>query len=200
MKKFLQPLRKGSSKKTKVFNITAGSINCPESCRFLLNGKCIGLNGPSRFPCSVEAFRRNSEATRDLDRFEREMTAEIQRSRVECVRPHGSAGEFWDIKYMIAWFNIAGANPDKHFYAYTKRISWVIYAKRTGVIPANWTFIMSSGSDQDGLIDKERDRHTAYFKTVEDMQAAGYVNVSNDDSLAWSTPSNKIGLLLKRKG
>ena len=55
--------------------------------------------------------------------------------------------------------------------------------------------VFSYGGKQDGDIVIALDRHSRVFETVEQLQAEGYVNATEDDALAADRTLIKIGLV-----
>ena len=113
-----------------------------------------------------------------------------------AVRIHAS-GDFYSAGYLLQWATIAQLYPDVSFYAYTKSIAIVKHLQRQGwMAPNNLILIYSLGGKLDRLIDVNTDRHSRIFATEDAALAAGYTLASEDDSQAWSSSNNKIGLVM----
>lgn len=109
------------------------------------------------------------------------------------IRIH-DAGDFFSREYAEAWIDIASSNGQCRFYAYTKEVD-LFKNQLKDLIPRNFTLIYSFGGKQDHLIDKETDRHSDVFLSLDELLQAGYVPVQSDDTLACTHPNNKIGLV-----
>jgi hypothetical protein len=121
-----------------------------------------------------------------------------------AIRIHAS-GDFYSAGYLLQWATIAQLHPDITFYAYTKSVAIVKQLQKQGwSSPANLILIYSLGGKHDRLVDVETDRHSRIFADADTALAAGYTLASEDDSQAWSSSSNKIGLVMfgarKNKG
>jgi len=64
------------------------------------------------------------------------------------IRLHDS-GDFYNLAYVIAWFEIMRAVPEVQFYAYTKSFYLI---ERAGKIPSNFKYIPSKGGKLDDMI------------------------------------------------
>jgi hypothetical protein len=113
-----------------------------------------------------------------------------KRRRKLVIRVHDS-GDFYSASYQMMWYHIARAFPSVTFYAYTKQVgqSRLIDWDR----PANFVLIFSLGGKQDSFVESGL-RHSRVFETVQDLEAAGYANASDDDLVAIGT-NPKIGLV-----
>lgn len=113
----------------------------------------------------------------------------------KAVRIH-DAGDFFDDRYFQRWSYIAVKAPYVLFYAYTKEISMMLkYAHR---MPKNFRVVMSYGGKEDHLIDRELHRHADVFPTVQELNDAGYFDQSDNDLLAVTAPTTKIGIVANR--
>lgn len=123
------------------------------------------------------------------------MRAELAKPkyRGKFIRIH-DAGDFFEYSYALDWCNLATEYPLVRFYAYTKEVHLFKY-DLPELVPDNLTLIYSFGGKQDYLIDKQRDRHSDVFPDPESMLAAGYTDIAEDDSLAATCASGKVGLL-----
>jgi hypothetical protein len=82
-------------------------------------------------------------------------------------------------------------NPDVVFYAYTKQVKLLRAIEKS----ANFTVIFSQGGIFDSLINKETERHSVVFDSLESLLLAGYTDASTDDSVAFTSQSGKLGLV-----
>jgi hypothetical protein len=121
-----------------------------------------------------------------------------------AVRIHAS-GDFYSRAYFAKWVDVASANPEVTFYAYSKSVGMIKhFIKQTGALPSNLIIIYSLGGLQDRVIDVNTDRHSRIFTSEVDALDAGYSLASEDDAVAWSSSNNKVGLVMfgarKNKG
>lgn len=149
---------------------------------------CYATMGNYRFPSVQVALTRNWHATRNPE-FVPEMKAEIAKKKAKIVRIH-SSGDFYDWRYAQKWISIARRCPEVEFYAYTKMIS--MFRKWT-IDVSNFRLIYSEG----GLVSPhpETERHSRVFSNLDELLQAGYVDASENDIVAATTPSLKIGLI-----
>lgn len=134
---------KGNSKMGKIisFNLTAGGSPYIRSDGLELsdfNGSCDGCCDG----CSQGCYARNSEmrfktvqfnnacnfvlAKENMNEFKRqviEILSSIKNDSIP-VRIH-ECGEFFSLEYMAMWLDIIEMFPNKRFYTYTKRYTWV---------------------------------------------------------------------------
>jgi hypothetical protein len=146
-------------------------------------------------PNVEKTLSERNQATREkdfVDRITNELI-KVKKGKQIYVRIHDS-GDFYSPAYFEKWLQIAHKNPNVRFYAYTKSHSFI----RGRQLPENMDLIYSLGSKNDELIDKENERHSKIFKTIEAMENEGYSDSSYLDLNAtkWVTNNNKIGLLI----
>tara|TARA_R100000808_G_C2142767_1_gene150514 strand:- start:664 stop:1269 length:606 start_codon:yes stop_codon:yes gene_type:complete len=182
--------------KTKIFNFSipayktkGGKITCPFAKDCIKY--CYAQKGNyTRFPIIQELMEKKYELTKQ-NNFVELMTNEIKKKKAKYIRIHDS-GDFYSIKYLQKWVDIAIKNKDVIFYAYTKSIKFFTYNKINK--PKNLKIIFSEGSKTDSLINTAKDRHARIFKSKELLEAAGYIDASNNDLLA-ITDNKKVGLV-----
>lgn len=109
----------------------------------------------------------------------------------KAVRIH-DAGDFFADWYLADWVQIAEHRPHILFYAYTKEVTMV---KAQPVDIPNFRIVYSLGGQEDHLIDKDRDRHADVFPSLEALTAANYYNQEDNDLLAVTAPTNRIGIV-----
>lgn len=143
----------------------------------------------------------------DMDAWREAIVAELGKKKYQggYIRIH-DGGDFFSWDYARQWLIIATLLPDLRFYAYTKEVSMFKHlAAGQRLIPENFTPIYSFGGRQDHLIDRNTDRHSEVFPSLESLEAAGYVDIEADDKLAATHANHRIGLVvnniphLKRK-
>tara|TARA_R100001463_G_scaffold48653_1_gene97938 strand:- start:419 stop:1018 length:600 start_codon:yes stop_codon:yes gene_type:complete len=150
---------------------------------------CYAQKGNYRYPSVKKGLNKRYELSK-TDNFVPMMNATIILERPTHIRIHDS-GDFYSIKYLIKWIDIATQNKDVIFYAYTKSIK---FFKGSLSIPKNLKIIFSEGSKTDNLIDTLKDRHARIFKSVTALLTAGYIDASNNDLKA-ITENKKVGLV-----
>ena len=150
---------------------------------------CYAQKGNYRYPSVQKGLNKRYELSK-TDNFVPMMNATIKKKKATHIRIHDS-GDFYSIKYLIKWVDIATQNKDVIFYAYTKSIK---FFKGSLTMPKNLKIIFSEGSKTDNLIDTTKDRHAKIFKNVADLLNAGYINASDNDLNA-ITDNKKVGLV-----
>ena len=179
----------------KIFNFSipayktrSGKITCPfaDSCVKY----CYAQKGNyTRFPVVQELMEQKYKISK-TNTFIPLMNEEIRKKKATHIRIHDS-GDFYSPQYLNKWVDIATQNNDVIFYAYTKSIKFFIDGLK---LPKNMKVIFSEGSKTDNLINTAKDRHARIFKSKELLEAAGYVNASDNDLKA-ITSNKKVGLV-----
>jgi len=157
---------------------------------------CYAQKGNYRFP-SVKKGLNNRYELSKKEEFVTIMNANILLERPTHVRIHDS-GDFYSVDYLNKWVEIAKANKEVIFYAYTKSIPFFKRSKEMDtkfLLPKNLIIIFSEGSKKDNLINTTKDRHSRIFKDINEMIKQGYINASDNDLNA-ITNNKKVGLLL----
>tara|TARA_R100000742_G_C4235766_1_gene56412 strand:- start:72 stop:692 length:621 start_codon:yes stop_codon:yes gene_type:complete len=186
---------------SKIFNFSipayktkGGKLTCPfaDSCIKY----CYAQKGNyTRFPKVQQLMEEKYKITKQ-ENFILLMNEEIEKKKATHIRIHDS-GDFYSVKYLQKWVDIATQNKNVIFYAYTKSIPFFKGAKAgkpTINVPTNLKIIFSEGSKKDILINNNRDRHARIFKSAELLQAAGYIDASSNDLKA-ITENKKVGLV-----
>ena len=156
---------------------------------------CYAQKGNYKYPSVIKGLNNRYELSKTAD-FVPQMNATIILQRPTHVRIHDS-GDFYSIEYLLKWVDIANANKDIIFYAYTKSIPFfkgTFQGKPIINIPKNLKIIFSEGSKRDILINNNSDRHARIFKSKELLIAAGYSDASSNDLNA-ITDNKKVGLV-----
>ena len=181
---------------TKIFNFSipayktkSGKITCPfakECVKY-----CYAQKGNyTRFPIIQELMEKKYNITKQ-ENFVNLMNNEIIKKKAKYIRIHDS-GDFYSIKYLLKWVDIAIQNKNVIFYAYTKSIKFFTDNKINK--PKNLKIIFSEGSKTDNLINTNRHRHARIFKDITALLSAGYIDASNNDLKA-ITDNKKVGLV-----
>jgi len=150
---------------------------------------CYAQKGNYKYPNVIKGLNNRYELSKTAD-FVPKMNATIILERPTHVRIHDS-GDFYSPTYLQKWLDIATQNKDVIFYAYTKSIKFFINGLK---LPKNLKIIFSEGSKTDNLINTDKDRHARIFKSKELLQAAGYIDASNNDLKA-ITSNKRVGLV-----
>lgn len=160
---------------------------------------CYARSGTYRFS-NVLAAHEAKLALTQSETFVSEMVAEIEtwlkKRNVKrlIVRQH-DAGDHYSLAYFEKWIAIMShfENNDRvQFYCYSKQVKMI---KDYGKLPSNFRVIFSFGGKQDALIDVNTDYHSRVFESLEALQAANYIDGTQDDLVAAMGPNNKIGLV-----
>lgn len=188
-------MKKMSGAKTYNWGIPAyqakdGFKTCPNAAACAKG--CYATQGAYKFSNVAKVFEARLKLAQSPN-FANIIHDEIRRRKVERLRIHDS-GDFFSAEYLERWLFIIRANPSVQFYAYTKMVSMLKQYTLDGLIPSNFTVIYSYGGTEDKLIDKNIDRHSWVFSSVEALQNAGYADAHVDDSVATET-NPKIGLV-----
>lgn len=113
---------------------------------------------------------------------------EIKKNKAEYIRIH-SSGDFYNERYLLAWFNLCRMNPTKRFYAYTKSVALV--KKHWESKPENLHVIFSYGGKEDHLINRDKDTHCLVVDTIPE----GYTNGGHSDMIAAQGAVKKIAIV-----
>ena len=146
----------------------------------------------TRFPIIQELMEKKYNISKQ-DNFVELMTNEIKKKKAKYIRIHDS-GDFYSIKYLNKWVQIAKDNKKVIFYAYTKSIKFFVDGL---LLPKNFKVIFSEGSKTDKLINIKEHRHARIFmgaNAKNDLLNAGYIDASNNDLKA-ITSNKKVGLV-----
>ena len=150
---------------------------------------CYAQKGNYKYPSVIKGLNNRYELSK-TDDFVPKMNATIILERPTHVRIHDS-GDFYSPQYLNKWVQIAKDNTNVIFYAYTKSIKFFINGLK---LPKNMKIIFSEGSKTDNLINTSKHRHARIFKSKELLNAAGYIDASNNDLKA-ITSNKKVGLV-----
>ena len=148
----------------------------------------------TRFPIVQQLMEKKYQLTKTPE-FIDLMNKEIIKKKCTHVRIHDS-GDFYSVKYLLKWLQIAKDNSNVIFYAYTKSISFFkVSLKMMGIkLPDNFKVIFSFGSKQDNLINTKTDRHALIFDNIKELINKSYINASENDLNA-ITKNKNIGLV-----
>lgn len=192
MTNYLQSNRKlkAASQPALVFNLPAVET-CPGAGACVKY--CFAAAEQHRYPQARAHRQRSLELSRSAG-FVPTILAELSRKRPPVVRVHAS-GDFYSWAYFLSWLDIARQSEQTQFYAYTKSHWMVRRARALGLLPANFTAILSLGSKADAYVDVATERHARIFESEAAALAAGYTLANEDDTAAWAADTVKIGLV-----
>lgn len=180
------------------FQSASGLKTCPNAG--LCASGCYARSGTYRFSNARAAHESKLELTQS-DMFVSEMIADIdswlskKSTQHLKVRIH-DAGDFYSLDYLNKWIEVMThfeTNPRVSFYAYTKQVK--MFQSEAARLPKSFTVIFSFGGRQDASINLETERHARVFESIQDLEASGYVDGTNDDMVAAMGSSLKIGLV-----
>ena len=179
----------------KIFNFSipayktkSGKVTCPfaDACVKY----CYAQKGNyTRYPIVQEVQEKKYEISKQ-NNFNSLMNAEIKKKKATHIRIHDS-GDFYSVKYLSKWIQIAEHNKEVIFYAYTKSIKFFVDGL---LVPDNMKIIFSEGSKHDELINIKEHRHARIFKNIDLLNASGYIDASSNDLKA-ITENKKVGLI-----
>lgn len=170
------------------FRSKSGLATCPNAGKCAAS--CYARRGFYNFSNVSEAYERRLAFTRSHD-FVSVMAFEIERKKLRAMRWNDS-GDFYSLAYLRKAFRVMRRTPDVRHYAYSKQVELIKSVKTEW--PENFTVIFSLGGKQDSLINLKIDRHAKVFNDRRELILSGYVDASTDDSVAWRSKSNRIGL------
>lgn len=158
---------------------------------------CYAKNGTYNFKNVKKAHIQKLELVLfDRLKWKTLMRAELALKKYvgKYIRIHDS-GDFFSREYALDWIDFAHETPHTTFYAYTKEVSLFKRFDEKKLIPKNFIVIFSFGGREDALINRDTDRHSDVFPTVEEMQVMGYNDIGEDDKLAAIHPNHRVGLI-----
>ena len=179
----------------KIFNFSipayktkSGKVTCPFAAACVKY--CYAQKGNyTRFPIVQELMEKKYNISKQ-NNFNSLMNEEIKKKKATHIRIHDS-GDFYSVKYLAKWVQIAEYNPSIIFYAYTKSIKFFVDGL---LLPDNMKIIFSEGSKHDELINPKTHRHARIFKNIDLLNASGYIDASSNDLQA-ITDNKKVGLI-----
>jgi len=186
-------LAKISGVKTFNFGIPAyksktGFSMCPNAAACAIG--CYATMRAYTFSNVAKVFEARLKFTQFAE-FIPTMNAELQRRKVQRLRIHDS-GDFYSREYLDAWLSIIRLNLAIQFYVYTKMVS--MFKSIVDIMPSNFNVVYSYGGIEDKLINRETDRHSYVFPSLDALQAKGYADASKDDAVVLGT-NPKISLV-----
>ena len=89
---------------------------------------------------------------------------------IKTVRIHES-GDFYNLKYLDAWMEVAKARPDIHLYAYTKSIPYVQKRLSEYEELPNFSITLSEGGRHDDDIESVDIKQVGVYNSPEELRA-----------------------------
>lgn len=184
------------------FKSQDGTITCPNASKCVIG--CYAKQG-SYIWSKVQLSHQNKlDLTKHpnfteimIDAINSKVNTNKKKGKKCLIRVH-DAGDFYSLDYTLSWFRIMRhfeTEPSVSFYAYTKEVSrFKSLEVNYDNIPKNFTIIFSLGGKLDSLIDQQKDRHAKVFQSETKLLKDGYIDASNDDTLAL-TSNPKVGLI-----
>ena len=99
-------------------------------------------------------------------------------------------GDYFSVKYLQAWIEVARRNPDKLFYSYSKSLHFF----KQFALPENLVLTASRGGKFDDLIDLHAWKEAVVVFSEKEAEQTG-LDIDHDDSLA-AFGANSFALLL----
>jgi len=166
------------------FNLPAVST-CPwaDICKDI----CYADKGTFKYPNVQAKYHFNYKLTKNPTAFKKQIQKELIKKRVEFVRIH-SSGDFYNMKYLKSWVEVALNNPGIIFYGYTKSVPLL----KAIELPSNFVFCFSTGGKQDHNI-APTDKRAVIFDTKEELKKARFIDCSVNDMKMIT--ANRIGLI-----
>lgn len=157
--------------------------------------RCFAASDEARYPTVRRSRWHNFELLRKA-RTRETMASLILRSLPpklagKTVRIHVS-GDFFNKDYFLAWTDVARANSDVTFYAYTKSIDLV--RRYQEFIPDNLVLTASLGGRYDTYVPRNLKSAQVVFYTEE--AAIEGLEIDHDDSHAMDPKGGSFALLI----
>jgi len=180
------------------FRSRTGLKTCPQAG--VCASGCYAKSGAYVWSTVARAYENRLALTRtkgfeEVVNFEIAKLLKKHKTDILLLRIHDS-GDFYSKEYQLAWYDIASQwlnEPRVYLYAYTKMVKQSNDLKSHQ--PRNFRLIYSYGGKQDSMIQPETDFHSRVFESIDDLNDAGYVDGTHDDSVAALGGNPRIGLV-----
>lgn len=147
--------------------------------------RCFSASQEVLFPSLYKARKHNLDTILACANNVEKISNEIQSSlpkKAKAIRIHVS-GDFITQNYFDAWIEVAKANSNVIFYAYTKSLPF--WVRRLNSIPSNFILTASYGGTRDELIGEYNLRSAIVVENEEEANKLG-LEIDHDDSIAIS--------------
>ena len=162
---------------------------------------CYASNGSYTWPAVKDAYEHRlalSQSAQFVEAVSKEINTKLKtadrKGNKLVIRVHDS-GDYYNLEYTLKWFKVMQAFPTVLFYSYTKSVPMFKGLSKAGKIPPNLKLVYSEGGLADNKIDLAVDNHCRIFPDAQSLEQAGYLDVSNDDSLIFTTDVKKYGIV-----
>lgn len=151
--------------------------------------RCFAASNEALFPKTYNSHKKNlelvvSSLSESIDSCANLIHRSIDENamrKTDTVRIHPS-GDFFNYKYVLAWYKAAEMNPDLRFYCYTKSLNLFLPDQECATMPSNFYLTASYGGKMDHLIEEGYfPRYAKVVKNEEEAAALG-LEVDHDDS------------------
>ena len=156
--------------------------------RTIVDGKwakhrCFSGSTEVQYPSVYKLRKGNFDLLRKLDRRQiAEALQDAMPHNLGIARLH-VGGDLFKPGYLQAWIDVAQANPDRLYYAYTKSLRyWITHRKRIESTP-NLVLTASYGGRDDALIEQHGLRSVRVVYTEQEASDQG-LPIDHDDSHA----------------
>jgi hypothetical protein len=156
--------------------------------RSILDGKwtqfrCFSASQEVVYPSVYTLRKGNFDLLRKFNRYQiAEALQDAMPDNLGICRLH-VGGDLFSPRYLQAWIDVAAANPDRLYYAYTKSLRyWVTHRQRIESTP-NLVLTASYGGRDDNLIDQHGLRSVRVVYTEQEASDQG-LPLDHDDSHA----------------
>lgn len=145
--------------------------------------RCFSASQEVVYPSVYTLRKGNFDRLRTLGRHQiAEALQDAMPDNLGICRLH-VGGDLWKSSYLQSWLDVAQANPDRLFYAYTKSLRyWVTHRQRIESTP-NLVLTASYGGRDDALIDQHGLRSVRVVYTEQEASDQG-LPIDHDDSHA----------------
>lgn len=165
----------------------SGFITCPMAGTCGKTGGCYAMQGAYIWTPVKAAYEYRLEMSFKPDfahavalELEPKAKTALRVNKMLVIRIHDS-GDFYNAEYLDKWLEVINKYPNIKFYAYTKMLPLFRAYKKKGLIPNNFTIIFSEGGIKDNNINRETERHSRVFESLEQLKAAGYEDCTEND-------------------
>ena len=145
--------------------------------------RCFSASQEVVYPSVYTLRKGNFDRLRKLGRYQiAEALQNAMPDNLGICRLH-VGGDLFSPRYLQAWIDVAQANPDRLYYAYTKSLRyWVAHRPRIESTP-NLVLTASYGGRDDALIDQHGLRSVRVVYTEQEALDQG-LPIDHDDSHA----------------
>ncbi len=166
---------------------------CAEGC-YAQMGSYLWSTTQAAYEARLAATKRDDFVDVMSSTVEAKLKTASKRNQKLAIRIHDS-GDYYSAAYLSKWIEVMRQFEGVTFYSYTKMIPLMRLMRKASKLPDNFVVVFSEGGKCDDQIDTSKDRHCRVFASREELLAAGYVDASEDDSVAFLSDNHRIGLV-----